>query len=894
MLQQALKYAELGIAIFPLHSNKNGICSCGNIECKSPAKHPRTANGVKDASKDVNQIKKWWSMFPNANIGVATGGVSGIVVLDIDNDDVKGVYGSDTLRDWEEEQGDLPDTWRSLTGGGGVHYIFKMSDSDNIKNRAGVLPGIDVRGNGGYIVAPPSIHISGRQYAWEISPEETELAPLPDSLKRLMLGYQKDGPVFELPQEISEGGRNDILFRLASSLRAKGLSESAIFAAVMVENNIRCNPPIDEKEIRILCQSAARYERGTQLEEQSKANEIINQTVKKDDTSILELTSNEVMESIFIITDPIEKQRRINELREIARKKKCVKDFDSVLKEYKKKWVKERISKNSNKVIATDAPLTGLDCGEWISDDEGVKRIAFRNDESYIEQACPHPIIMSERLQNIDTLCEKAKLQFYKDGHWQSIIVEKSTLASRNKIIELADRCIQITSETAKFLIQYLHDLEALNTDKIPLYKSVSRVGWVGNEFIPYNGDYKYDGDIGHKSYFESITQNGIYDEWKNVAEKQRKSSIVARIALNSSFASPLLWKINTLIYFTHLWGGTENGKTVATMFAMSVWGNPAEGKLVRTFNSTNVGYEKSAAFCNSIPLALNESQSIVNDKFISMDKIIYKLTEGQGKGRGTKNGGLESIDTWKLWIITSGESPLTTDKSGGGAKNRSIEIYCKDEIFDDAIAVFKSISTNYGFAGKEYIEKLDIDLAKTKYDQYYEYYKQYIDDKEVTKKQAMAAALLVTADFLSSLYVFGYSKEKAENSAIEFAYKLVSFVSISAEIDVVARAYDWVMDWVAINQSKFVSAENNNEFWGRIADDNVYIISSKLNDELTKAGFSYKRTLLGFDEKGYIMDSDGKSNTKNVRFGDSQSRCVCLKIKREKTSGGNVVNLDF
>ena len=264
MLQEALFYASLGLRVFPLHSNTGGRCSCGRTDCQSPAKHPRTQNGVKDATTDVEQIAKWWTWWPDANIGVATGG--GVCVLDIDNDEEHGECGSSSLADWEEEQGALPPTWLSLTGGGGLHYIFKVPEGTQVRNRAHVLPGVDVRGEGGYIVAPPSVHISGSTYEWEASnsPEDgAQLAEVPEALLRLMVGRGGGvGQSFSMPAAVAEGGRNDTLFRLAASLRAKGVSEAGILAAVKAENQARCTPPLGDQECERICASAFRYEPG--------------------------------------------------------------------------------------------------------------------------------------------------------------------------------------------------------------------------------------------------------------------------------------------------------------------------------------------------------------------------------------------------------------------------------------------------------------------------------------------------------------------------------------------------------------------------------------------------------------------------------------------------------
>jgi putative DNA primase/helicase len=183
MIDHALHYASLCMKVLPLHSpvrsGDSMVCSCGKGKCTSPAKHPvgRLApNGLKDGTADENIIQRWFNQ-PDLNIGIVTGAISNIVVLDIDprHD------GDETLAALEKSYGPLPQTWRFLTGGGGEHIIFRHPGG-LVPNSAGKIgSGIDVRGDGGYIVAPPSRHISGRPYAISVDhdPENMTLADIP-------------------------------------------------------------------------------------------------------------------------------------------------------------------------------------------------------------------------------------------------------------------------------------------------------------------------------------------------------------------------------------------------------------------------------------------------------------------------------------------------------------------------------------------------------------------------------------------------------------------------------------------------------------------------------------------------------------------------------------------
>ena len=152
---------------------KHGVCSCGKVDCTSAAKHPRTRSGCKDASRDLEQVRKWWEAYPDANIGLATGGEGGVWVLDID-----GPEGCAVLAELEQKHGKLPEPVVSKTAKG-EHYFFRIEGDTSIRNSVRVLPEIDTRGDGGYVIVPPSNHRTGVEYLWKRSPEEADILPAP-------------------------------------------------------------------------------------------------------------------------------------------------------------------------------------------------------------------------------------------------------------------------------------------------------------------------------------------------------------------------------------------------------------------------------------------------------------------------------------------------------------------------------------------------------------------------------------------------------------------------------------------------------------------------------------------------------------------------------------------
>jgi hypothetical protein len=171
-LEAALRYAAWGWPVLPCHEPVRGHCSCGRADCSSPAKHPRTRRGLHDATTDPAQLTDWWQRWPTANVAVRTGADSGIIVLDIDRH--RG--GIATLAALERKHSPLPPT-ATVETGAGRHYWFAHPGC-LVPNSAGRLgPGIDIRADGGYIIAAPSTHITGRRYLWTAL---RSIAPLPD------------------------------------------------------------------------------------------------------------------------------------------------------------------------------------------------------------------------------------------------------------------------------------------------------------------------------------------------------------------------------------------------------------------------------------------------------------------------------------------------------------------------------------------------------------------------------------------------------------------------------------------------------------------------------------------------------------------------------------------
>ena len=275
-LMAALSYAQLGWAVLPVHGIKNGACTCSaGLTCTSAGKHPTINGGVNSASKDVTTIVGWWREFPEANVGIAMGAISGVFAIDVDPRN----GGEDSISWLHDACGPVRKTVRSDTGGGGDHRLYAYPDIGMPSGkRFAELPGIDIQSDGSFIVAPPSLHGSGRRYAWRKGqePASVNLATLPASWDERLRRKPKPPVAVALSgQVVSEGSRNAHLTSRAGALRQFGLSAEAILAALRAENTAHCVPPLDDDEVGAIATSVQRYPAGSPADQQDEAETVM-------------------------------------------------------------------------------------------------------------------------------------------------------------------------------------------------------------------------------------------------------------------------------------------------------------------------------------------------------------------------------------------------------------------------------------------------------------------------------------------------------------------------------------------------------------------------------------------------------------------------------------------
>nr|WP_255319597.1 DUF927 domain-containing protein [Dendrosporobacter quercicolus] len=535
--------------------------------------------------------------------------------------------------------------------------------------------------------------------------------------------------------------------------------------------------------------------------------------------------------------------------------------------------------------VIDDQPFTPIRPENWRYSEYGV----YGLDEKGIEEKIsPLPVIITKRLQDVDTQTEKLEVAWRRHGKWESIKAEKATLFQYSKIAELANTGMPVSSKNAKEMVSYLFDMEAANMEFLPTVHSVSHLGWLGkDQFLPgHAGEIALDMDAKRGMHFlvNGFEKAGDFDVWKTCMEYVIQNPI-AQLMLAGSFASPLLQIIGHRNFIIHVWGASKGGKTAAMKAALSVWGNPE--RIMVSFNATQVGLERTCQFLNNLPLGVDERQ-LAGDKQEFLDKLVYAVSAGQGKTRGDKGGGLQAKAFWNLVVLTTGEESLAGDTSHSGVRTRALELYgipLPDE--KEASNVHRVTDLHYGHAGVIFMKHVLEELRREKdffHKEYSNVYRQ-LQDKwpHIAQPHISAIAVLSVAHYWARQWVWGITEEQAKEEMIRMAVAGVDLLSTSQETDYVDRAWDFTAAWIASNDDRFREKCHQEQYGYYDSLLNQYwLVPSIYKKVLTEAGYSVSRVLREFYEKGFIdaQSAGGGKMTFSVmkRWKDKSIRMIVLK----------------
>lgn len=752
----AITYTLNGFSVIPLkHKEKTPFLKSWLAYQQSP---PTT-----------DEIDYW---FKNSarNIGIVTGAVSGIIVLDID-----GPEGKEALQAIVGRYGDLPPTWISTTGKG-MHYIFKHPNKP-IRNSASRKLGIDFRADGGYIVAPPSIHPSGLVYQWA-EDSAKEIADAPEWLVEWMTGDRQPSWIAEI---LTELGRIE---KKTSSKQDKKTSsfqdiKTGNKAHLILEQCAFCAhcktdaTSLSEPEWYAMISNIARADGGRELvHELSKPHPKYSAT--DTDAKITHATTqgephsceyiqthigftgcpengcgvkapvvfgvSEIHESLLImkkLCDSLEvvpsveaifqediyhalasiRSRDLGKYAVLKNKLKSlckdlsVRDLETTVKQTQEKIERNQLqSLTSQAVESSKNILQEYNLGFDVIQPSGWKftmQGVFPIDlEGDMKPILPVPLFLTKRIINADTAEEKVQISFVRDGALKEISVARPVAFNKSQIVALSTHALPVTSENAKDVINYLHDFEAANMETLPVTKAVSRMGWIGQSNFM----------PGFADGIELDVEPGMSSIAGGYGSSGELETWIA--TMREARKSPIVRLMMAASFAAPML------KLVGhRVFLLHVWGASRGGKtaalkaalsvwgdpetIMASFNSTRVGIERLAGFYCDLPLGIDERQ-IVGNKQELIEQLVYLIGMGKGKTRGTKGGGIQAASTWRTIALTTGEEPLSGDSSNTGIRTRTIEIYGLP-FTDERLAsqVHQVTKDHYGHAGEKFIKEL-------------------------------------------------------------------------------------------------------------------------------------------------------------------------------------------
>lgn len=550
-----------------------------------------------------------------------------------------------------------------------------------------------------------------------------------------------------------------------------------------------------------------------------------------------DLVSEDFLLKLIQIDDPVQQQRAESLATFRASDLAIKREFCKNLQAARIKLAQNR-NGNENTTHFTGQPLA-LRCGDWIADDEGIRRMTTKgNSGDFTYQwASRIPTMPTGILVNAETGAERIRIDFYKAGKWSNVTADRADVASKTRIINLANHGLEVTTDNAQYLVKYISECVTENPADMPRETYIDHFGWVEDGgFAPYVDGLTIDAGPTGDALVNAITQKGTLDEWLKIV-RSLMDNIYLRLTVAASLAAPLLEIIKGLPYVFHLWGGTGSGKTVGIMVAASVWGNPQFGAMVRTMNMTDNALVGIASTLRNIPFFGDELQTI-KDRFNGYDRLLYRITEKTGRARMTADRRVEKPETWNTGFIFTGEEPVTGENSGGGVKNRVIEIECDGPVVEHGNQVVRAINEHYGTLGPEYIKKaLQVDV-RAAYDMTF----QELMKTGTTDKQAMTMALLMVADDIFRIYFL--------NSEIPglMVKDVAPFLLSKKQVDVSERAYSAVVDWIAENTDKFYVAHEDDaehrdcdgRIWGGRSGNEVSVNKSVLMRFMAEEGFNF------------------------------------------------------
>lgn len=482
-------------------------------------------------------------------------------------------------------------------------------------------------------------------------------------------------------------------------------------------------------------------------------------------------------------------------------------------------------------------------------------------------------------MDNQDEAVQKVEVSLWERNKWKQTVVNREVLCNSSKVSALANMGFPVGSDNAKDVAKYFNSILAEHDEDIPRHASRSVIGWAELDgqrvFMPYTDALSFDGEDAYKHLYDSISTLGTLEEWTEFMRSVRSESLEMRLTMAASFASPLIELIGENPFILHLWAETGSGKTVALMTAMSIWGDPQNGKMLRSLNMTMNSMLSTAAFLNSIPFAGDELQTLKTRWSKSYDQIIMQLTEGVDRGR-MQNDKLLRTKSWRNAFIFSGEEPIIKASSGGGVVNRVIQLEVNSErkLTDRGNKVANFVRKHYGVAGPAWVDYLRSEQDRL-LEEYQMIFAEILEQSDTTDKQAGAMAILFLADNLASQLFW-------PNERVLQIEDVLPYLASKKQVDITERAYDYVIGVISENAANFENGAVRR--WGDIVGNEVRINKTVLIRIMADAGFDFDACKKKWSKTGKLLQPDPTKYSRYASVNGIRGHFVTILLPSEDT----------
>lgn len=525
----------------------------------------------------------------------------------------------------------------------------------------------------------------------------------------------------------------------------------------------------------------------------------------------------------------------------------------------------------------------------------GIEKVAG---ESMIS-VCRRPVIIKAKTFSVDEKIFKLILAYMnQDGTLEALpATEAAIIFNRNKLVDLANNGLPVTSSNANLLVDYLDAFNALNEKIFPLTYTVPRCGWYTlngkNVFIdPRRQCILTDKGKNISVVVDSISQFakslrkvGKLDSWKKVYQLAKKSP-VARIMIAAAIAPILLKILGERNFLLYICAPTRAGKTTALYLAASAVGDE---KMIRSFDATKNGLAGAAADVSDFAFLIDEKQVADSKLKEQLDTLVYALANGLGRTKLNKDSTLKKLQDWRTIAIMTGETQLLADNVTGGANTRLLTISVPKEILsaEDCRIIHDTIKENHGLAFPLVIDKV-LELG---FETLCQAYKDLVDlftakYPELLNEYCRYMAVLTLADAILNAVLNDDSALPLDDS-IQNANAIFKLIPTTVEISDTVREKDFVLAIIAQNQNRLIGGnvplDRMQTICGKLNDNDgyTYISAKFLQDECIRDGRDYHKLVTDLVATGFFVPADtiekGRKKTRdtvNKKLGKTSTRC--------------------